>query len=152
MLKMPKLRKRKSRVKTEGLGYCGVLHHTLFFSIRIYFIWISRLKFGNFKNILWVNLRLKLWKEYNFVRWKIQIQYSDMFLLNYIKLFLFLNGKTSQQTKYSTLAIAKCWMMSGTCNVFVQYKICIMQRHELKMECPILFLAPHFKFGSSAAS
>ena len=34
-----------------------------------------------------------------------------MFFLNCIKLFLSLNGKTSQQTKQSSLAIAKCSMM-----------------------------------------
>ena len=44
-----------------------------------------------------------------------------MFFLNCIKLFLSLNGKASQQTKRSSLAIAKCSVMSGTRNVFVQH-------------------------------
>ena len=37
-----------------------------------------------------------------------------MFLLNCVKLFVSINGKTSQQTKFSPLAIAKCWMMSDS--------------------------------------
>ena len=51
-----------------------------------------------------------------------------MFLLNCIKLFLSVTGKTNQQTKHSSLAIAK--MMSSTeylCSTkYVQCKI-----HEL---------------------
>ena len=35
-------------------------------------------------------------------------------VFTYRKLFLSLNGKTSQQTKHSSLAIAKCSMMSST--------------------------------------
>ena len=49
--------------------YClyGLVLYTLFFSIRIYFIRISRLKFANFKNILRIKPRLRYWKGYIFV-------------------------------------------------------------------------------------
>ena len=61
------------------------------------------------------------WKSVNTIQWNV---------FTYRKLFLSLNGKTSQQTKHSSLAIAKCSMMSSTCNVvlFVQYEICTMQK------------------------
>ena len=43
------------------------MNNTLFF-IRIYFIRILRMKFAQFfKNILRINPRSKLWKEYNLV-------------------------------------------------------------------------------------
>ena len=50
-----------------------------------------------------------------------------MFSLKALYKFLSLNGKTSQQKAHSLLAIAKFSMTSGTCNVFVRYKICTMQ-------------------------
>ena len=69
-----------------------------------------------------------------------------MFWLNCIKLFLSLNGKTSQQTKHSSLAIAKFSMMRGTCNVFVQYKICTMQKTWTK---PQIFHHKFFLFSKT---
>ena len=52
----------------------------------------------------------------------------QLYVFTYIKLFLSPNGKTSQQKKHSSIAIASCSMMSGTCSVFVQFKICTMQK------------------------
>ena len=55
-----------------------------------------------------------------------RIQYNFMFLLNCIKLFLSLNGETSQQneitcTSYSKMFNANDSSMNGTCDTYVQY-------------------------------
>ena len=85
----------------------------------------------NFKNILRINLRLNWWKEYYFVRWK-SVNTIQRYVFTYVKLFLSLNGKTSQQTKHSSLVIAKCSMMSGTCKITSLYPmICLKFSHKL---------------------
>ena len=61
LLHVPELSSGPIRV-ANSIGSDEKATYSLFFSIRIYFIRISRPKFQNFKNTLGINLRLRFRK------------------------------------------------------------------------------------------
>ena len=122
------------RLNFQFVSLTGVVMQALFF-IRIEFIRILRLKFAKYYEILRINLRLKLRKEYNFAGGK-SVNTIQWYVFTYVKLFLSLNGETNQQTNHSSLAIAKMFndeqYMWCICVVQNMFNEC--ERHELRKE------------------